>query len=317
MLGGDGTPSGPAEEPVADTETGDSPAQAGEPPSTATPRMPETCAKMDVVFVVDDSPSMREEQDNLAANLPQFVQVLDEYLVDDTRPLDYRLAVLTPGRDVQEYIASSGTTYPAQASTGDNGAFRQLCGMPRPWIERGDADVAGTFSCVAQVGVEGSAKEMPLEALRMAFDERQADGTNAGFLRDDALLAVVILTDEDDCSTMGGSYTIMGSTQQPPAGKACAPAPMELVAVSEYAQLLDTLKSGPGRWAVASIAGPGPGTCTSPFGDALHAERLQELTQLKGDNAVFSSVCDGDLSSALRDALDTFDQACRAFPVPI
>ena len=135
------------------TDTGEPGGGSAQPPVTGVEEL-ETCAKMDIVFVVDDSPSMREEQDNLAANLPQFVQVLDDYLVDDERPLDYRLAVLTPGRDVQEYITSGGTSYPGQASTGENGAFRQLCGMPRrAWAERG--------STARSVASEGSMAAVP------------------------------------------------------------------------------------------------------------------------------------------------------------
>ena len=34
---------------------------------------------VDILFVVDDSGSMAEEQNNLAANFPQFVSVLEDY----------------------------------------------------------------------------------------------------------------------------------------------------------------------------------------------------------------------------------------------
>ena len=37
------------------------------------------CKKMDIVFVVDNSGSMMEEQANLAANFPKFVKVIDDY----------------------------------------------------------------------------------------------------------------------------------------------------------------------------------------------------------------------------------------------
>ena len=41
---------------------------------------------------------------------------------------------------------------------------------------------------------------MPLGGVRAAFEERMTDNTNMGFRRTDALLGVVILTDENDCS---------------------------------------------------------------------------------------------------------------------
>ena len=49
---------------------------------------------------------------------------------------------------------------------------------------------------------------MPLYAAELALVDRVADGTNAGFRRDDALLAIVILTDEDDCSREDNNFTI-------------------------------------------------------------------------------------------------------------
>ncbi|HTR50102.1 MAG TPA: hypothetical protein VMJ10_05290 [Kofleriaceae bacterium] len=54
------------------------------------------------------------------------------------------------------------------------------------------------FACVAQVGDLGCGFEAPLEAMKRALDGTEPQ--NAGFLRDDAYLAIVILTDEDDAS---------------------------------------------------------------------------------------------------------------------
>src|SRR5260221_14283774 len=47
--------------------------QAGEDPKA------DECQKMDIVFVVDDSGSMAEEQTNLGANFPGFVNVLKDF----------------------------------------------------------------------------------------------------------------------------------------------------------------------------------------------------------------------------------------------
>jgi hypothetical protein len=260
---------------------------------------------MDIVFVVDDSGSMKEEQDNLAANFPEFVKVLDQYKVRSGEQLDYRLAVTTTGRDLQYTIAG---VFPANEK-GDNGAFRQKCGMTRRWIERTDANVATTFKCAAAVGTGGPSIEMPLYALKLAFDDRVRDGTNAGFLRDDALLAVVILTDEDDCSRADNNFDV--------ANDACDSNTIpQIIPVDTHIQFLDTLKKGRGRWASAVIAGPGPGTCSSSFGNAYEATRLKDFVSKTGKTATFSSICAGNLAQALKQALDTFDAACQAFPPP-
>src|SRR4051812_41364819 len=57
------------------------------------------CNKMDIVFVVDDSGSMSEEQSNLAQNFPMFASVLQNYVNSDGQHIDFRIAVTTTGKD--------------------------------------------------------------------------------------------------------------------------------------------------------------------------------------------------------------------------
>jgi hypothetical protein len=265
------------------------------------------CAKMDIVFVVDDSGSMGEEQTNLAQNFPKFISVLNAYRSNGTTELDYRVGVTTTGRDVS-YTTNLPFVGPiTQNEKGDNGALRQgqQCGMTRRWIEKYDhTDVAMQFGCVAKVGTQGSSLEMPLAAARLALGDRVKDGTNAGFLRDDALLAMVILTDEDDQSRDDNNFTL----------DPASPSSAQLPPVDDYVKFFDSAKGGHGRWAAAVIAGPGPGRCSSQFGDADEASRLREFVQKTGKEAVFSSICDGDLTGALDDALQTFSAACESFP---
>jgi len=54
------------------------------------------------------------------------------------------------------------------------------------------------FGCIANLGTTGCGFEQPLEAMYRAIDPSNTE--NAGFIREDALLGVVLLTDEDDCS---------------------------------------------------------------------------------------------------------------------
>ena len=64
----------------------------------------------------------------------------------------------------------------------------------------GDAvdNIKDAFKCIAKVGTKGCGYEHQLEAARRAPDPTL--NLNPGFLRPDALLAVVFITDEDDCS---------------------------------------------------------------------------------------------------------------------
>ena len=275
------------------------------PPSEFIDAAPaEACDKMDILFVIDNSGSMGDEQDNLALNFPGFVAVLDSFVARNGNPIDYRVAITSTGvTKTWTMEAIPGFPIPASQS-GDDGEMLQRCDMPRRWVEKSDPDPGASFSCAAVLGTGGPGTEMPLEAMRKAFDDRMVDGTNTGFLRDDALLAVVVMTDENDCSRMDDNFTL------PFAVDVCADASP----VPPYAQFMDTLTGGVGRWAVAVIAGAGPGACSSEFGNADEATRLIEFAGIAGDNGVVASICDGDLTVGLQQALATFEEACNQLP---
>ncbi|MDB4934648.1 MAG: putative lipoprotein [Labilithrix sp.] len=245
------------------------------------------CKKMDIIFTVDDSGSMSQEQANLAANFPKFVKVINDYKTKGGEQLDYRLAVTSTDTDKEK-----GAFNATKAAGAPGGC---TAGPARPWLERADGDVAGAFGCRAQYGTKGSNIERPLESTLLGVTARIADGTNtangASFLREDALLAFVIITDEDE-----------GGTENEPAR-----------AVTEYPKELDKVKGERGRWASAVIAGEK--ACSSPgLGQAAEAKRLKGFITDVGKNGVFSSICTGDLTDGLTQALAKFDQACREFP---
>lgn len=274
-------------------------------PAPEPPKQPEECTKMDIVFVVDDSGSMAEEQNNLAVNFPKFVQKIESFKTKGGSKLDWRLAVTTTARNISYNMQVPGFGTMPMNEKGDDGAFRtgSGCGGSKPWIATGDSNPEGTFQCRAKAGTGGSSIEMPLEALKLSLVDRVADGKNAGFLRPDALLAFVVLTDEDDCSRSDNNFTIANDKCDTMQGTN---------PVSHYKQVLDGVAQGEGRWAAAVIAGQTQ--CKSSFGDAIEAKRLKDFTALPGVKSTFSSICDGDLSVALDKALDLFDGACKTLP---
>jgi hypothetical protein len=233
----------------------------------------DACRKMDIVFVIDNSFTMEEEQENLRKNYPRFVNVLDAFKTKTGESIDYRLAVTSTDSDR------------------DKGAFRTN-GGGRAWLERGDGAVADTFARRATLGTGGSSYERPLESLRLALTDRITDGTNGTFTRPDALLAFVVVTDEDEG----------GAIENRPARP-----------VVDYLTFFDSLAGNRARWATALIAGLGPGRCTSAFGEAYEATRLVDFVARAGKNAVASSICEPDLAAGLEKALRTFELACASF----
>ena len=167
---------------------------------------------LDILFVIDNSGSMAEQQASLAASFPQMIDLLEQ--------LDGGLPNLHIGVVTSDLGTSSVNGAPAPGigtigiggcgGAGDDGA---LHGVPALTSGTFISDVAladGTrqrnysgalrdvFAEMAQVGAGGCGFEQHLSAMRRAL----TNPTNAGFLREDANLAVVIIADEDDCSVL-------------------------------------------------------------------------------------------------------------------
>jgi len=274
------------------------------------------CTKMDILFIIDDSGSMMEEQTNLANNFPQFIQVLEDYKTVANTQLEYRVGVTTTGikRNFTQIIF--GMTIPS-ITNGPDGELQGLtsCNLGQyPWVDGPGADVATKFSCMAIVGTSGSGTEMPFGALQLALGEKmETGGPNEGFYRkdEDSLLVVVIITDEDDCSIENG-----GTMQLSLAGGAdCSEEKSEGLYITEETKaFLDEVAGGEGRYVVVGIAGPGPQSCSSAFGDAIHAKRVKDLIDMCGDYGVFGDICSGDLSTALQEALEVMQVTCDELP---
>jgi hypothetical protein len=80
---------------------------------------------------------------------------------------------------------------------------------PRPWLERIEGVVnfgvplslGGAFACAAPQGITGCEFESPLESMYQALLGAGTPGhPNYGFLRESAILMIVFVTDEVDCS---------------------------------------------------------------------------------------------------------------------
>jgi hypothetical protein len=80
---------------------------------------------------------------------------------------------------------------------------------PRPWLERIggvsnlplDADPLAAALCLVPQGINGCGFEQPLESMALALlREQDPEQPESGFLRDEASLLVIVVTDEEDCS---------------------------------------------------------------------------------------------------------------------
>jgi hypothetical protein len=189
--------------------------------------------KTDILFVIDNSGSMTEEQAELRANMAEFINVLS------LSANDYSVGILST--DIARRPSASGSCEPCcDVDTNDDGApdwsdcdAGRLYAfddnsrvLTRPLFVTADTEdnsinedevtfaederdevlaalVTKFNNAVTSLGTQGSAFEAPLESMRRALDptiDPTAYYLNRNFIREDAALAIIFLTDEDDCS---------------------------------------------------------------------------------------------------------------------
>jgi len=252
---------------------------------------------VDLLFLVDNSPSMADKQANLAANFPKLIDTLS---AQGGLP-SLRIGVATSDLGT---LGTNGMIGPGIGTLGqggcsgrgDNGALQigtaPITGAPfLSDVELADGTrqrnytgaLSDVFATMAKAGAGGCGFEQTLESMKRALDP--GNTANRGFVRPDAALAVVIITDEDDCSLVdpgllitsevtlgpqqsfrctrygitcdtGGATSDDMNTIGPKAGcHPAAPSPY-LTDVAGYAAFLRQLKPDPSRLVVAGIMGP-------------------------------------------------------------
>lgn len=173
---------------------------------------PEPVDKLDILFVIDNSGSMGEQQDALveAARDQLFGQLEAEL---GGLP-DLHIGVTSTSAPFPAGTPSIGGCTTSGASTGGVLTTNSCPDITGNFLIDEDDGAGGrtrnyqgaladNFACMGRLGTVGCGFEQPLAAMIRALDG--SEPTNAGFLRDDAMLLVVVVADEDDCSTRDGA----------------------------------------------------------------------------------------------------------------
>ena len=180
---------------------------------------------LDILFMIDNSSSMTELQQKLLTQDPSFMTVLQN--LPNGLP-NVHIAVVSSDMGAP----GDSTTSIMCTTNGDNGLFqsapRGTCtnttlapGAAFISNVNGVANYTGNltdvFGCIAQLGQNGCGFENQLASVARALgaDGAPPPAQNAGFLRDDAELAIVLLTNEDDCSVPRNTtlYSLNGGQQ--------------------------------------------------------------------------------------------------------
>ncbi|MCH9686659.1 MAG: VWA domain-containing protein [Deltaproteobacteria bacterium] len=262
------------------------------------------CAAVDMLFAIDSSLSMMEEIDALSGSqsFASFVQDLEALNCGD---IDYRIGL-----------------------TNDNdGGFIGFGANGNPWFDSGEMtaeEISSAFTTAAGSVLGNGGTAIGCEhVLATALSTLALD--TSGFLRDDALLVLVLITDVDD----HGSYDQAGFGG-PCDGFLCTETPQEVQTI--YDQLV-TLKGGDAQGLAAIVVAGDPNvteglnTCMQPAsccgvgglecGQAHHANRLYEFAGLQaGTNGFTGNICEGanQVPLLIQEALtNNIDLACQTY----
>jgi hypothetical protein len=243
-------------------------------------------ALVDVLFLVDNSGSMMDEQQNLGANFTAFLSHAAGAGVD------YHIAVTTTGL---ERSSGGWAVCPGGGEGGENGRFFPVDGSSPRIITPTTPSAASVFARNTQVGV-CHWNEQGLEAMYRALSEPlvfssddprtplAGDG-NGGFLREEAKLAIIAITDEEDFSPQSVSF---------------------------YETFLRELKGNdPSKVIFSAIAGPKDlSTCSKA---SSSGNRYIELAEKTG--GVVESICTPNWAASLEKLSESAFGPNRSFPL--
>ena len=277
-------------------EAGEVTSEDGDPVDTG-------CKKIDLLISVDASSSMESEIESLP---PTFIAIKD-------------ILRQEVGDGIEDFHVAVMNACPDPAYMHNWGAGRTDCNFPtgRNYLDSTvDTNIDSLFSCVVDIplqdealdekgGRNGGYNDSPdfcadgpdedeQPALTCAEAIQPGVSQNAGFVRDDAILLLVAITDEDE------ALANIGSPQQ----------------------IHDRILAAKGgNEEVVTFLGIGGDGCQSAYdGDNVFNSRdLRDTANAFGTRGLFRTMCgNGDpIRDAFEEALTTVvDQACRDFIPP-
>lgn len=244
---------------------------------------------VDVLFVVDNSKSMQgegEEQQRVADAFDDFIVNLSE------ADIEFHIGVTTTDMS-DENLTRPGTEGRLVEYTASSTRYRYIT------YEMAESLYQQVFTGMINLigGSDGAGYEKGLYAAKTALfptnrGGKSGDGGyNAGFLRDDARLAIIFVSDEDDCSDDDS----LGLTDP----EQCYSQYNQLRPVSEYVDDYLSLKRADSDIVVGAIIGPtglDPDTaCAKATG-----EGRRYITATEAFGGVTGSICESDFSQILQ-----------------
>ena len=270
------------------------------------------CKHLDIVFAVDPSGSMDQEMTAMGSDI--FPAFADTLLNISEGLEDYRAATLDacpdpasfntsgegptnePGDDVACNFAGGAAwieATPESDPTAVTAEFQCVGTIDRVQVLDMEGEPTGDITAGACAG--NNDDEQPTTAVITALTPPFSMNENAGFLREDAVLVVIAMTDEDEQPTPNATAQELYD---------------QLVAVK--GDVKDMVFLGIGGGVPDGCEGEGNGGI---YGTAQPATKLSAVTDLfkAQERGVYWDLCEGQLQDGLAEALAVIEQACDEF----
>ena len=152
------------------------------------------------------------------------------------------------------------------------------------------------------MGTFGSSREQPMDAMLLGVGaaQNEAGGCNAGFLREDAVLVVTFMTDEDDTRSSGNPAVWQQALIDAKAGNELA---LVVLGLMDDGDFDEPLAGGPCADLLGALPALGDPPALRSFVDGLAQGSL-------------ASICAPDYSPFFARAVSVIDTACDEFVPP-
>lgn len=229
----------------------------------------------DILWIIDDSISMADEQALVAEGFRSFITALGEL------DADTHLAVVSTDMDL---------------ANEQRGVMRG----DTPFLKEGD-DYEAEFRERVQVGTSGSDKERGLQAAYHALTASDLESQWAPFLRDGMVLALIFVSDENDCSDDN-------RLSDEATGAECYENMNQMIPVVDYIRGFQALKSDDSRVVASSIVGPPAAeACDGTWYGSRYDTFSQKLDGLT------ENVCESDYGTIMEDLGERLIGPTRVF----
>jgi len=158
-------------------------------------------AQLDLLVVVDDSSTMEVEQRALTYVLGEelfapFEQLPSLHIGVTSTNMGGDADPMCAGRGDDGRLFTESSALGCERLSLPGGFLSDIPLMNGSRLRNFDMEIADALGCMVQLGTAGCGFEQPFAAAMRATDP----AVNPDFLRSGAVLAVLFLTDEDDCS---------------------------------------------------------------------------------------------------------------------